>query len=109
LDFAVRGSPVEELRVMTRDRLAKYAHVIKEMGIANEWTASHSIWLPPAPGNACIVIRSGSDVFTQGWPIDSMVAVNQPNFETADLALAWNLVVISVVPAVGTHNRPRSA
>src|SRR6202165_1069083 len=36
LGFAVRGSPAEELRVMTRDQLAKYARVIKEMGIANE-------------------------------------------------------------------------
>ncbi len=30
------GSSAEELRVMTRDQLAKYARVIKEMGIANE-------------------------------------------------------------------------
>src|SRR5205807_272319 len=36
LGFAVRGSSAEELRGMTRDQLAKYAHVIKEMGIANE-------------------------------------------------------------------------
>jgi tripartite-type tricarboxylate transporter receptor subunit TctC len=36
LGFAVRGSSPEELRVMTRDQLAKYARVIKEMGIANE-------------------------------------------------------------------------
>src|SRR6202163_601217 len=36
LGFAVRGSSAEELRVMTRDQLAKYARVIKEMGIANE-------------------------------------------------------------------------
>ena len=36
LGFAVRGSSVEELRIMTRDQLAKYARVIKEMGIANE-------------------------------------------------------------------------
>jgi tripartite-type tricarboxylate transporter receptor subunit TctC len=36
LGFAVRGSSAEELRAMTRDQLAKYARVIKEMGIANE-------------------------------------------------------------------------
>src|SRR5258708_4932692 len=36
LGFAVRGSSAEELRVMTRDQLAKYARVIKEMGIAGE-------------------------------------------------------------------------
>src|ERR1700684_4472519 len=36
LGFAVRGSSPDELRVMTRDQLAKYARVIKEMGIANE-------------------------------------------------------------------------
>lgn len=36
LGFAVRGSSVEELRSMTRDQLAKYARVIKEMGIASE-------------------------------------------------------------------------
>jgi tripartite-type tricarboxylate transporter receptor subunit TctC len=36
LGFAVRGSSAEELRVLTRDQLAKYARVIKEMGIANE-------------------------------------------------------------------------
>jgi tripartite-type tricarboxylate transporter receptor subunit TctC len=36
LGFAVRGSSAEELRVMTRDQLAKYARVIKETGIANE-------------------------------------------------------------------------
>jgi tripartite-type tricarboxylate transporter receptor subunit TctC len=36
LGFAVRGSSSEELRVMTRDQLAKYARVIKEMGIAIE-------------------------------------------------------------------------
>jgi tripartite-type tricarboxylate transporter receptor subunit TctC len=34
--FAVRGSSAEELRTLTRDQLAKYARVIKEMGIANE-------------------------------------------------------------------------
>ena len=36
LGFTVRGSSAEELRVMTRDQLAKYARVIKEMGIVNE-------------------------------------------------------------------------
>jgi tripartite-type tricarboxylate transporter receptor subunit TctC len=36
LGFAVRGSSPEALGVMTRDQLAKYARVIKEMGIANE-------------------------------------------------------------------------
>jgi tripartite-type tricarboxylate transporter receptor subunit TctC len=36
LGFAVRGSSPEELPVMTRDQLAKYARLIKEMGIANE-------------------------------------------------------------------------
>ena len=36
LGFALRGSSPEELRVMTRDQLAKYARVIKEMGIASE-------------------------------------------------------------------------
>jgi tripartite-type tricarboxylate transporter receptor subunit TctC len=36
LGFAVRGSSPEELRSMTRDQLAKYGRVIKEMGIANE-------------------------------------------------------------------------
>jgi tripartite-type tricarboxylate transporter receptor subunit TctC len=36
LGFAVRGSSAEDLRVMTREQLAKYARVIKEMGIANE-------------------------------------------------------------------------
>src|SRR5271154_1853201 len=36
LGFAVRGSSAEELGAMTRDQLAKYARVIKEMGIANE-------------------------------------------------------------------------
>jgi tripartite-type tricarboxylate transporter receptor subunit TctC len=36
LGFAVRGSSAEELRVMTRDQLAKYARLIKEMGISNE-------------------------------------------------------------------------
>jgi len=32
----VRGTSAEELRVMTRDQLAKYGRVMKEMGIANE-------------------------------------------------------------------------
>ena len=36
LGFAVRGSSPEELRILTRDQLAKYARVIKDMGIANE-------------------------------------------------------------------------
>jgi tripartite-type tricarboxylate transporter receptor subunit TctC len=36
LGFAVRGSSADELRVMTRDQLAKYSRLIKEMGIANE-------------------------------------------------------------------------
>jgi tripartite-type tricarboxylate transporter receptor subunit TctC len=36
LGFAVRASSPEELHTMTRDQLAKYARVIKEMGIANE-------------------------------------------------------------------------
>ncbi|HXQ03296.1 MAG TPA: hypothetical protein VN831_00870, partial [Bradyrhizobium sp.] len=36
LGFAVRGSSAEELRIMTREQLAKYARVMKEMGIANE-------------------------------------------------------------------------
>ena len=36
LGFAVRGSSPEELGALTREQLAKYARVIKEMGIANE-------------------------------------------------------------------------
>lgn len=36
LGFAVRGSSPEELKSMTRDQLAKYAQVIKQMGISNE-------------------------------------------------------------------------
>ena len=36
LGFAVRGSSPEELGATTRDQLAKYARVMKEMGIANE-------------------------------------------------------------------------
>jgi tripartite-type tricarboxylate transporter receptor subunit TctC len=36
LGFAVRGSSPDELGAMTRDQLARYARVIKDMGIANE-------------------------------------------------------------------------
>jgi tripartite-type tricarboxylate transporter receptor subunit TctC len=36
LGFAVRGSSAPELGALTREQLAKYARVIKEMGIANE-------------------------------------------------------------------------
>jgi tripartite-type tricarboxylate transporter receptor subunit TctC len=36
LGFAVRGSSAEELGVMTREQLARYARVIKEMGIGDE-------------------------------------------------------------------------
>jgi tripartite-type tricarboxylate transporter receptor subunit TctC len=36
LGFTVRGSLADELGSMTREQLAKYARVIKEMGIANE-------------------------------------------------------------------------
>jgi len=36
LGFAVRGSPADELRVMTRDQLIKYGRVLKEMGIVIE-------------------------------------------------------------------------
>jgi tripartite-type tricarboxylate transporter receptor subunit TctC len=36
LGFSVRGTSPEELGTLTRDQLAKYARVIKEMGIANE-------------------------------------------------------------------------
>lgn len=36
LGFAVRGSSAAELGVMTREQLAKYSRVIKDMGIANE-------------------------------------------------------------------------
>jgi tripartite-type tricarboxylate transporter receptor subunit TctC len=36
LGFAIRGSSPDELGVMTRDQPAKYARLIKEMGIANE-------------------------------------------------------------------------
>jgi hypothetical protein len=36
LGFAVRVSSPEELGTMTRDQLAKYGRLIKEMGIGNE-------------------------------------------------------------------------
>jgi tripartite-type tricarboxylate transporter receptor subunit TctC len=36
LGFTVRGSSPEELGTLTREQLAKYAHVMKEMGISNE-------------------------------------------------------------------------
>jgi tripartite-type tricarboxylate transporter receptor subunit TctC len=36
LGFAIRGSSSQDLAVMTRDQLAKYARIIKEMGIAKE-------------------------------------------------------------------------
>jgi tripartite-type tricarboxylate transporter receptor subunit TctC len=36
LGFAIRGSSPEELGAMTRDQLAKYARLMKEMGITNE-------------------------------------------------------------------------
>jgi tripartite-type tricarboxylate transporter receptor subunit TctC len=36
LGFLVRGSSPEELGAMTRDQLAKYARVIKDMGITIE-------------------------------------------------------------------------
>jgi tripartite-type tricarboxylate transporter receptor subunit TctC len=36
LGFAVRGSSPEELGAMTRDQLAKYARLIKDMGISNQ-------------------------------------------------------------------------
>jgi tripartite-type tricarboxylate transporter receptor subunit TctC len=36
LGFSVRGTSPGELGVLTREQLAKYARVIKEMGIANE-------------------------------------------------------------------------
>ena len=36
LGFAVRGSSPDELGAMTRDQLAKYGRLIKEMGISNE-------------------------------------------------------------------------
>jgi tripartite-type tricarboxylate transporter receptor subunit TctC len=36
LGFTVRGSSAEELGVLTREQLAKYARVMKEMGIAAE-------------------------------------------------------------------------
>jgi tripartite-type tricarboxylate transporter receptor subunit TctC len=34
--LAPRGSSAEELAIMTRSQLAKYARVIKQMGIVNE-------------------------------------------------------------------------
>src|ERR1700675_3248825 len=36
LGFTVRGTSAKELGVLTREQLAKYARVIKEMGIAND-------------------------------------------------------------------------
>ncbi|WJR76417.1 tripartite tricarboxylate transporter substrate-binding protein [Bradyrhizobium sp. NP1] len=36
LGFAIRGSSPDELGAMTREQLAKYARVIREMGIVNE-------------------------------------------------------------------------
>jgi tripartite-type tricarboxylate transporter receptor subunit TctC len=36
LGFTVRGSSAEELGVMTRDQLARYARVMKELGIGDE-------------------------------------------------------------------------
>jgi tripartite-type tricarboxylate transporter receptor subunit TctC len=36
LGFTVRGSSPEELGTLTREQLAKYARVMKEMGISNE-------------------------------------------------------------------------
>ena len=36
LGFAVRGSSARELAAMTREQLAKYARVIKDMGLTNE-------------------------------------------------------------------------
>jgi tripartite-type tricarboxylate transporter receptor subunit TctC len=36
LGFTVRGTSAEELAAMTRDQLAKYARVIKEMAISSE-------------------------------------------------------------------------
>jgi tripartite-type tricarboxylate transporter receptor subunit TctC len=36
LGFTVRGSSAEELGTLTREQLAKYARVMKEMGISNE-------------------------------------------------------------------------
>ena len=36
LGFAARGSSPEELRAITRDQLARYSRVMKEMGIVNE-------------------------------------------------------------------------
>jgi tripartite-type tricarboxylate transporter receptor subunit TctC len=36
LGFTIQGSSAEQLGSMTRDQLAKYARIIKEMGIGNE-------------------------------------------------------------------------
>ena len=36
LGFAPRGTSPEELRNLTRDQLAKYARVIKDMGLSND-------------------------------------------------------------------------
>lgn len=36
LGFSVRGTSPAELGALTREQLAKYARVIKEMGITNE-------------------------------------------------------------------------
>jgi tripartite-type tricarboxylate transporter receptor subunit TctC len=36
LGFAVRASSAQELGVLTREQLAKYEHLIKEMGISNQ-------------------------------------------------------------------------
>jgi tripartite-type tricarboxylate transporter receptor subunit TctC len=36
LGFAVRASSAQELGVLTREQLAKYGHLIKEMGISNQ-------------------------------------------------------------------------
>jgi hypothetical protein len=36
LGFTVRGTSAKELGVLTREQLAKYARVIKEMGLAIE-------------------------------------------------------------------------
>jgi len=37
LSFSVRGTSPEELGLLTQQQLAKYARVIKEMGIAIEY------------------------------------------------------------------------
>jgi tripartite-type tricarboxylate transporter receptor subunit TctC len=36
LGFALRGSSPDELGLMTREQLAKYARVIKDMGLASQ-------------------------------------------------------------------------